>query len=122
MLENVITGLRTVATTLVWSLVLTALSVFLYVCIKWLQDYLGRGKTTRSRFEDLRNVMVMLPFVWMVMNFSSDTNYIADTMFGFWLPFVIVCIFVLGLGELILPVWQDAKRKGTNAVGRKVKR
>lgn len=103
--------LGTVAITLMWSLVLAATCVFLYITIKWLQAFKKRVKKTsgRKKFEDLRTIITMLPFIWVVLNFNSDSNYIADVMFNLWLPVVIASILILGIAELVLPIYYSSK-------------
>lgn len=116
---NIIDSLLGVAETLEWSLFLAGISIFLYIAIKTLQNQ--RDKKASSKLESLRNMVVMAPFLWMILNFDSDPNYIADTMFGFWLPLVIMVVFTIGLTELILPIWYDAKAKGSRT-GRVLRR
>jgi undecaprenyl pyrophosphate phosphatase UppP len=109
-----------VAVTLMWSLMLAALSVFAYVIVKWLQTYIRPTKTDeRNRFEDLRIVIIMMPFVWLMLNFTTDTNTIAETMFGFWLPVVMISILIIGIVEINIPFMRAAtnetRRRGMAA-------
>jgi len=107
---NILGTLMSISVTLVWSILLSALAVFLYFAIKTLQGQ--QKKSTVDRFQQLRTVLFVAPLIWVFLNFTSDANHIARVMFGLWLPFVIFGILLLGIAELALPVWYHAKKTG----------
>lgn len=110
-----------VAVTLMWSLMIAAVAVTLYIVVKWFQNYMDKDDSNRNRFEDLRVLIMMMPFAWIMLNFNSDSNVIADTMFNFWLPVVIMSILTIGIVELILPFLSAASQE-TNRAGQRVVR
>ena len=121
---NIIGGLGAVAITLLWSLFISAIAVFLYFSIRTLQGRLSTRKR-RSPEEmlcDLRSMLVLVPVLWVILSFSDDANSIADTMFNFWLPVVLIFIMVVGLAELILPVWHASRKEGTRLIGGRISR
>ena len=114
--DGVSRSLMDAVTTLQWSVYITLIACFLFLAIKHLQGQ--KKKKTHDRFNDLRNVIAFSPFIWLLLNFSSDANYLATMMFAFWFPIVVFSIFTLGLAELVLPVWYGAKKTGSG-LGRK---
>lgn len=118
---DIIGGLTDVFSNLVFSLVLAGLAVMFYVAVKTFQG--PRERNPRDTFGLIRNMLVFAPLIWLILNFNSDSNTIADVMIGTWLPIVLACILVLGLVEIaVYPVWLDSKRKGSRNVGEVIRK
>lgn len=106
-------GLDEVITTLSFSVVLAAVAMF--VILAWLlfRRVSGR-KSSFDRAEYLSKIrfaVVLFPLLWLVMNFTEDSNYLAGYMFDTFVPFVLVAVLAISLFELVMPFLSLASRE-----------
>lgn len=109
---DIVERLLGVSDTLIWGLVLAGVAVFAYFVIKWFQG--DREET--SAFEKMRLVIVFLPMIWVFFNFNSDSNALAESLFGSWLPFCLIAIVALGIAELATEQYMAAREIGEKEI------
>lgn len=109
--------LESVFTTLSYSLIVASIAVFVVLCFLIFQKVRGSGAIVKKEkyLAKIRFAVVLFPLLWMVLNFDSDSNYLAEYMFSTYVPFVLVCIIAIGLFEIVMPFLRAAGNETANS-------
>lgn len=113
-------SLESVITTLSWGLALAVIGMFAILCLLLLRNYKKeQAKPDKaSMLNKIRLACVMLPLVWLAVNFSLSAITLAETMFETWLPLVLALILGLGIFEFIFPMLKAQTDKVSKAGNR----
>ena len=91
------------------SLVIAGLALTIYFALRWFQRPVKERKGLEV-LELLREMFVLAPLLWLILNWEEDPSVLANTFLGFWLPIVLVSIFALGMVEIaMMPAFGESR-------------
>ena len=117
-------ALDNVMTTLGISIAIATTLMFFIMVLVVLRKVkaVGTGaKAKQDYLSKIRLLVVFLPLFWVIINYNSDTNALAETLYEDYIPLVLALILALTLFELAMPFLSQEFRRNRER-GKKITR